>query len=138
MFNLTFSNFIISQIGGKNLENRQSEEDRRHKLVLNAIKSGYSFHTVMKTLVLYVGQNNEYCVVFTTEKKSLHDPYEPSTAIFWAKENELSMVNLSWIDIWHLKKDYLTLMEHYKERIDYSKLIDQFLDEVSDSIDAKV
>jgi len=138
IFNLTFSNFVISQMNGKKRENELSEEAFRNKLILNAIKSSYSFHTHMKSLILYVGYNKEYCVIFQTEKVKADDPYEPTTAIFWSKDNEISMVNLSWIDIWHLKTEYKALMEHYKERIDYTPYISQYLDQSTDVIDKKV
>jgi hypothetical protein len=125
-------------VGGKKLDYVQTEEEFRHKLILNAMKSSYSFHTEMKSLTLYVGDQKQYCVVFETSKKKTSDPYESRTAIFWVKDNEISMVNLDWIDIWHLKKEYLHLMENYKEKVDYTQHIEQFLDELSDDMDERV
>lgn len=138
IFNITFSNFIISQMNGKKQDNELSEEAFRHKLILNAIKSSYSFYTIMKSLVLYVGPHQEYCVVFQTDKINPNDTFEPTTAIFWSKDNEISMVNLSWIDIWHLKTEYKILMENYIERVDYSDQIHTFLKQSKDFIDKKV
>ncbi|TNF07686.1 MAG: hypothetical protein EP317_04320 [Bacillota bacterium] len=138
VFNLTFSSFIISQMGGKKLESVQTEDQYRHKLILNALKSSYSFHTDMKSLTLYVGHQNQYCVIFEVTKKKPSDLFDSSTAIFWLKDNEISMVNLDWVELWHLKKDYMDLMEHYKEKIDYSHQIDAFLEELSDVMDERV
>ena len=92
----------------------------------------------MKSLILYVGHHKEYCVVFQTEKIDPKDAYEPTTAIFWSKDNEISMVNLSWIDIWHLKTEYKSLMDNYKERIDYTDKIQTFLEQSSQGTDKKV
>jgi len=138
IFNITFSNFIISQLNGKKPENELSEEAFREKLILSAINSSYSYHTHMKSLILYVGHHKEYCVVFQTEKIDPKDAYEPTTAIFWSKDNEISMVNLSWIDIWHLKTEYKSLMDNYKERIDYTDKIQTFLEQSSQGTDKKV
>jgi hypothetical protein len=138
VFNLTFSSFIISQMGGKKIDSVHTEDQNRHKMILNALKSTYSFHTEMKSITLYVGYQHQYCVIIEVTKKKPSDSFDPSTAIFWVKDNEISMVNLDWLDIWHLKKDYLELMEHYKEKIDYSLQIDSFLDELSDVMDERV
>ena len=137
LFNLTFSSFIVSQFGGKKPENIQSQEDLRHKIIINAIKSAYGYHTHMKSLVLYIGKDEEHCVVFETELLK-HDVHEPTTAIYWFKGTEISMVNLAWIDIWHLKNEYLNLMEDYQERIDYTPKIQVFLDQIAKSKESKV
>ena len=136
--NLTFSSFIVSHIGGKKPENIQNNEDFRDKIIKNAIRSAYSYHTHMKSLTLYVGHHDEYCVVFETEKKQNNDPYEPSTAIYWLKGNEISMVNLAWIDIWHLKRDFMNLMNNYQEKVDYSSMIEKYLHQIADDMESKV
>lgn len=129
LFNISFPNFIVTQIGGKQpIDATNDEEVYREKLIVNAIKSSYNQLLKMKTLHLYVGFDKEYCVVFQCEDIHSQDITHDKTYILWSKKNEISMVQEDWLDIWHLKNEYTKLKNHHLEKVDYSQDIERFIE----------
>ncbi len=127
LFNITFPSFIVTHIGGDKSAKDKNEYDHQEKLLIKAIKTSFNTNSKMTKLMMYVGQKSEYCIVFETEQVINPDFSLTSSYIFWSHDNEVSMVNQDWIDIWHLKNEYINLLANYKNKIDYTDQIDSMV-----------
>jgi hypothetical protein len=127
LFNITFPSFILTQMGGDKTTKDQTEKDYQEKLLIKAIKTSFNTNSKMIKLVMYIGHQTEYCIVFDTEQVINPDFSLKSVYVFWSHNGEISMVNQDWIDIWHLKNEYIELLANHKYKLDYTNQINEMI-----------